>query len=115
MHEGAIVHSLLELAKEIREKENLKDISQIKIVVGKFHQIIEEVMQTNFAFMKTEYAGFENASLKISVTDVKVRCQKCQHEFCLDEPIFMCPQCDSFETELISGKELYIQSIEGSQ
>jgi hydrogenase nickel incorporation protein HypA/HybF len=114
MHEGAIIHSLLELAKEIREKENLKEISEIKIVVGKFHQIIEEVMQTNFEFMKTEYNGFENAVLKMTELDVKVKCKNCHHEFSINEPIFMCPKCDSFQTEVIQGKELYIKTIEGT-
>ncbi|MCF7794122.1 MAG: hydrogenase maturation nickel metallochaperone HypA [Candidatus Cloacimonetes bacterium] len=115
MHEGAIVHSLLELAKDIQKKENLKEITKVKIVVGKFHQIIEEVMLTNFEFMKTEYEGFENAILTMSEKDVRVKCKNCQHEFTIDEPIFMCPECDSFDTELISGKELYIQTLEGTQ
>ncbi len=45
--------------------------------------------------------------------DVNVRCKDCQHEFTIDEPIFMCPKCDSFETEIITGKELYIETMEG--
>lgn len=114
MHEGAIIHSLLEIASEIKKKENLKKISQIKIVVGKFHQIIEEVMLTNFTFMKTEYAGFEDAVLLMEEKDVRVQCQNCGYEFILEEPVFMCPRCDSFDTKLISGKELYIQTIEGT-
>ena len=44
---------------------------------------------------------------------IDVKCEDCQHEFTIDEPIFMCPKCDSFNTELISGKELYIETMEG--
>ena len=113
MHEGAIIHSLLEIAKEIRIKEELKEILEVKIVVGKFHQIVEEVMITNFDFMKTEYDGFENAVLLMTEKNVSVKCEDCQHEFTIDEPIFMCPKCESFNTELISGKELYIETMEG--
>ena len=113
MHEGAIVHSLLEIAKDIRIKENLKEITEIRIVVGKFHQIVEEVMITNFQYMKADYIGFENATLFMTEKNVKVRCEDCKHEFTIDEPIFMCPECDSFNTELIAGKELYIETMEG--
>ena len=113
MHEGAIVHSLLEIAKDIRIKENLEEVIEVRIVVGKFHQIVEEVMITNFSFMKTEYDGFENAVLSMTEKNVSVKCEECKHEFTIDEPIFMCPKCDSFNTELISGKELYIETIEG--
>lgn len=115
MHEGAIVHSLLEIAKDIKDKENLKEITRIKIVVGKFHQIVEEVMLTNFRFMKTDYAGFEKAELLMTEKDVSVKCKSCGHLFTVYEPIFMCPKCDSFDTELISGKELYIETLEGNQ
>ncbi|RLC55665.1 MAG: hydrogenase expression protein [Candidatus Cloacimonadota bacterium] len=113
MHEGAIIHSLLEIAKDIRIKEELKEILEVKIVVGKFHQIVEEVMITNFDFMKTEYEGFEKAVLLMTEKDVSVKCEDCKHEFTIDEPIFMCPKCHSFNTELISGKELYIETMEG--
>jgi len=113
MHEGAIVHSLLEIAKDIRIKEDLKEITEVKIIVGKFHQIVEEVMMANFDFMKTEYDGFDNAELIMTEKEVSIKCVDCQHEFTIDEPIFMCPKCDSFNTELISGKELYIETMEG--
>lgn len=113
MHEGAIVHSLLEIAKEIRIKEELKEILKVKIIVGKFHQIVEEVMIANFNFMKIEYDGFDNAVLLMTEKEVRIKCEDCQHEFTIDEPIFMCPKCNSFNTELISGKELYIETMEG--
>lgn len=77
MHEGAIVHSLLELAKDIKDKEDLKKISVVKIVVGKFHQIVEEVMLTNFEYMRSDYSGFEKAELKMTEVDVKVKCEDC--------------------------------------
>jgi len=115
MHEGAIVHSLFELAKDIKDKENLKTISVVKIVVGKFHQIVEEVMMTNFEYMRSDYPGFENSELKMSEVDVKVKCEDCGHEFTIYEPIFLCPNCESFKTEMITGKELYIESIEAER
>lgn len=101
------------MQKKIKIKENLQEILEVKIVVGKFHQIVEEVMITNFDFMKIEYDGFENAILLMTEKDVNVKCEDCKHEFTIDEPIFMCPKCESFNTELISGKELYIETMEG--
>ncbi len=115
MHEGAIVHSLFEIAKEIKEKENLIEIKEVKIIVGKFHQIVDEVMLMHFDLMKTDYKGFENAKLSIKELDVKIKCNNCGEETILNEPIFFCEKCESFDTELISGKELHIETIEGVQ
>jgi len=113
MHEGAIVHSLFDIAKEIKEKENLIEIKEVKIIVGKFHQIVEEVMTMHFNLMKSEYEGFENSILKMKEIDVKKKCKNCGQESILDEPIFFCSKCESFDTELISGKELHIETIKG--
>ena len=115
MHEGAIVHSLLDIAQEIKEKEKLNEISKVKIVVGKFHQIVEEVMMTQFNFMKLEYPGFENSELLMQMVDVKAKCNDCNHEFAIDEPIFLCPKCESMDTDLVTGKELFIETMEGTQ
>ena len=113
MHEGAIVHSLFEIAKDIKEKEKLIEITEVKIIVGKFHQIVEEVMMMYFDLMKDEYEGFENTVLTMKEIDVKIKCNKCNQESILNEPIFFCSNCESFDTELISGKELHIETIEG--
>ncbi|MBN2460605.1 MAG: hydrogenase maturation nickel metallochaperone HypA, partial [Candidatus Cloacimonetes bacterium] len=87
----------------------------IKVKIGKFHQIVPEVMQTYFKLMKKEYPGFNEAELILEEIDLKLRCKKCQHSYLLQEPLFICDQCGSWETELISGDELYIETIEGWQ
>ena len=115
MHEGAIVKSIFESAKEIKSKEKLVEITTIKIIVGKFHQVVRDVMFTYFNNMKLEYKGFEQAELKMIEKDVKVKCKSCKKEFTIDSPIMMCPYCNSFETELISGKELHIATIQGTR
>ncbi|HHE39059.1 MAG TPA: hydrogenase maturation nickel metallochaperone HypA [Candidatus Cloacimonetes bacterium] len=113
MHEGAIVHSLFEIAKEIKDKEKLVEIKEVKIIVGKFHQIVEEVMMMHFDLMKTEYEGFADAKLIMKEIDVRIKCRNCGEETILNEPIFFCEKCESFDTELITGKELHIETIEG--
>jgi Zn finger protein HypA/HybF involved in hydrogenase expression len=45
--------------------------------------------------------------------DVKVKCKKCNETFMIEDPIFICPKCESFDTEIIQGNELHIQTMEG--
>ncbi|MDO9576908.1 MAG: hydrogenase maturation nickel metallochaperone HypA [Candidatus Cloacimonadales bacterium] len=113
MHEGSIVSSLFEIAEQSKKDANLKEITKVKIVVGKFHQIVEEVMLMHFDIMKQDIPGFENAVLEMEEKDVKIKCSGCGKIFTIDEPIFICPDCDSIETELFQGKELHIQTMEG--
>ena len=114
MHESSIVLSILESTKKIRDEEKLEKIDTIKIVVGKMHQIIPQFMQDLFAEMKMEYEGFANSKLEMKEIDVYILCPDCgQKTNIAAEPIFICPNCNSLNTELISGDEFYIESVVG--
>ncbi|MCK4312773.1 MAG: hydrogenase maturation nickel metallochaperone HypA, partial [Candidatus Cloacimonetes bacterium] len=73
----------------------------------------DEVFQMYFDLMKKEYKGFENAELIMEEKDVMVKCKKCNETFLIEDPIFICPNCESFDTEIIQGNELHIESMEG--
>jgi len=40
------------------------------------------------------------------------RCQKCGKEFHIDHYDFFCPECSDGVLELISGRELQVESLE---
>ncbi len=113
MHEGAIIRSLFEMATKIKTEEKLDKIETITVIAGKFHQIVSEVMFMQFNLMKQEFSGFEKAKLIFQEKEIKVRCEDCGHIFQIDSPVFLCPNCNSLNTEIISGKELHIAKIEG--
>ena len=113
MHEGAIVRSLFDIAAEIKIREQLEKVTKIKVIIGRFHMIVDEVMQMHFDLMKKDTPGFEDAVLEMEEKEVRILCKKCGAEKILDEPFFICPVCASIDTELISGKELHIATIEG--
>ena len=115
MHEGSIVKSLFDIANKIKEDENLVEIHKIKVIVGKFQQIVDEVMFMYFDLMKKEYKGFENAELIHEERDVKIKCKNCNQTFLIEEPIFICPNCESFDTEIVESDELHIATIEGEK
>ncbi|MEA1972930.1 MAG: hydrogenase maturation nickel metallochaperone HypA [Candidatus Cloacimonadota bacterium] len=116
MHESSIVLSILESTSKIRDEENLEKIDTIKIVVGKMHQIIPKFMYDLFAEMKMGFSGFENTQLQLTEIDVYILCPDCgQKTNIAAEPIFICPKCNSLNTELVSGDEFYIESIVGEK
>jgi hydrogenase nickel incorporation protein HypA/HybF len=115
MHEGAIIRSLFEIAEQIKQDENLIKITKIKIVVGKFHQIVDEVMQMHFNLQKQDRSGYEEAELVMIEKEVIVKCEKCGEISNLTEPVFYCLNCSSPDTRIISGNELYIENMEGYQ
>jgi hydrogenase nickel incorporation protein HypA/HybF len=54
----------------------------------------------------------EGAELKIDEIPVVAHCNDCGFEWTIEEPVFTCKHCTSGSIELLSGRELDIESIE---
>ena len=57
----------------------------------------------------TQLAG---AELDIEEIPVRARCKACEAEWTIEGPAFNCEKCDSGQIEILSGRELNIESIE---
>ena len=115
MHESAIARSLLELAAHTYRESGLSEVTKVKVIIGKFHNVINEVLETSFDFQKHDIHGFEQAVLEIEERDVMIECRDCHRIMSLDEIDFTCPGCGNSETEIIMGNELHLEYIEGTE
>jgi hydrogenase nickel incorporation protein HypA/HybF len=115
MHEGAISRSLLNLAAQTSRESGLSEVTRVRVIIGKFHCVINEVLETNFDLQKQDIPCFENAVLEIEERDVKIQCKNCQKTIDLNEVSFTCPYCGSPETDIIQGNELHLDFIEGKK
>jgi hydrogenase nickel incorporation protein HypA/HybF len=54
----------------------------------------------------------DGAELAIEEVTVNARCQDCGHQWVVDQLVFVCPACNGGHIDLLSGRELNIESIE---
>jgi len=54
----------------------------------------------------------EDAILAIEEIPVVARCKDCDAQWTINEPVFVCKTCQSGSLEILSGRELDIESIE---
>jgi hydrogenase nickel incorporation protein HypA/HybF len=54
----------------------------------------------------------EGAEIVIENIPLLVVCEDCNEESELAEPLFVCPKCESTRLKVISGRDLFIESIE---
>ena len=113
MHEASVVQSLFENADEIRRQHGMRSVSLVRVRVGALQHIVNEVMQTYFDLRREDWPAFAQARLEIMRLPAVLRCLDCGHETELDEPVFACGQCCSRHTELRSGMELDLMSLQG--
>jgi hydrogenase nickel incorporation protein HypA/HybF len=112
MHEMGIALQIVEIATDsLPEDLGHARIEKVNLKIGKLAAVVPESLRFCFevAVKDTLLAG---AKLAIEEVPVVARCKACNQEFTIDEPVFTCKTCDSGSLEILSGRELDIESIE---
>ncbi len=111
MHEMGIVASILEASTDAAEKQGANRITEIKISVGDLTEIQDFALDFAFEAL-TPGTMAEGATLTVTHIGPSSRCATCGTEFEHGRFEIICPECGSFVCELLTGKELTIDSIE---
>lgn len=112
MHEIKIAEDLSAIVLETAGRENLTKVTKVNISFGQLVQIVPDIFR--FAFSETVRDSVaEGAEINIEIVPVKMKCMNCGNDFQVAENRFTCNNCDSTDLSIISGKELFIKSIEG--
>jgi len=137
MHEWALAESILVTAVEAAEKERLKIISEINIIIGELQQIEHDIFE--FALeeiIKNQGDKLKNVKTIIETEKSTLRCNNCEHTWdfrdmkkklnedeseaihFIPEVAFVharCPRCGSPDFEIMTGRGVTIKSIKGEK
>jgi hydrogenase nickel incorporation protein HypA/HybF len=113
MHEMSIAVNIFRIVRE-KLKElygGFYPVKKVKIVVGKMSTVVPEALE--FCFQAAGSGTiFDKAEFEIVEIPMKIACKDCREEMILDEPFLFCRKCESFNVEVISGRELYVDTFE---
>lgn len=113
MHELSIAYSLVQMAIQTAEQNNLKKVDELHLKLGVFSGVVKEALQFSFD-IATEGTKLEGARLMIDEVPVKIYCANCEKEYVLPKPIPMkCPECNMSTNDLLEGKEIELYSLVG--
>ena len=110
MHEMSVAGSIIEIVSAEIEKHREGHVAEVRLEIGLLSGI--EYGALDFA-LKVLAPGspIESAIISVDKPGGKARCNKCGNEFMLEDFIGSCTKCNSFDINIISGKELRIKSI----
>ena len=112
MHEMGIAMQIVEIATASLPA-NLGEarVTAVNLKIGKLAAVVPESLRFCFdvAVKDTLLMG---AKLVIEEVPVVARCKDCNAQWTIDEPVFTCKTCQSGSLEILSGRELDIESIE---
>jgi hydrogenase nickel incorporation protein HypA/HybF len=111
MHEMSIAQSVLDIILQESQNHQVNRVLSVAVKVGELSAVETESLRFCFDFL-TRGTLAEGARLEIERVKVTGRCQECGSNFTVQELIFSCPACKSPKVEMLSGRELSVESFE---
>lgn len=112
MHEMSIAQSILEIVLEEGKRHRLEKVNTIKLQVGAMAAVVPESLTFCFELLSKDTLA-AGTKLEIETVPVVARCAACNLHFEVEDYVFLCPECNQPALDLVSGRELSVQSIEG--
>ncbi|MDD3653466.1 MAG: hydrogenase nickel incorporation protein HypA [Desulfotomaculaceae bacterium] len=137
MHEWALAESVIYTVAQEAEKEKLKEITAVKIMIGELQQIdlnIFKLALENILQLSALQMDFNRIAIEIDPSFLK--CKVCGNEWSYSEAVgrlpepeaeaihfipemahiyLRCPACGSPDFELAKGRGVWIEYIEGEK
>ncbi len=112
LHELGIMTSVMDAAVQSAHEAGATKLLGVKLSIGEMTEAIEDALVFAFEALTENDPFTQGAELEINMIRPRSICLECSAEFEHDRFDRFCPECDSFATELIAGRELQIDSIE---
>ena len=111
MHELSITQSILSIALEKAGAVKASQVTRVNLVVGELAGVVDESVEFYFKLLSEDTIA-AGAILSFSHPPLQVRCIGCGSVFSPRAADWRCPGCGELGIEIVSGRELYIESIE---
>ena len=130
MHEWALAEAVIAAASEVAQKEQIKQVTEVKIKIGELQQIERDIF--DFALAQLKPARFKNAKFDVETERAKLKCRACGHNWLFSKnnldkesaeaihfvpevahTYIKCPKCRSPDFEIIEGRGVWLKSIKG--
>jgi len=112
MHELGIALQIVRIALgAIPEDAKQAKVETVRLNIGKLSAVVPDSLGFCFT-LATRDTQLDGARLVINEIPARARCRICDHEWAIDEYVFVCPECAGCDVEMASGRELDVESIE---
>jgi hydrogenase nickel incorporation protein HypA/HybF len=111
MHEMSIALNIVEIAEKEAKKAAVDEFAAIELEIGTLAGI--EYSALEFVWESAvKDSVLEKAKKSITKIQAIACCRQCNTEYNIEFVHDPCPKCESFEKEIIRGKELRVKSLE---
>ncbi len=111
MHELSLCYALLEQVERIAKQQQAERVVSIRLQIGPLAGIEPELLQRAFPLVIPGSLA-AGAELVIEPLPLRIHCTTCEWEGEATPSHLRCPHCESLQTQVISGEEMLLASLE---
>lgn len=111
MHELSICQQLIQQVNDIALQNKALSVESITLRIGPLSGIDSALLKQAFPFAAAESIA-ENSHLIIEESPVVIQCRRCGSKTSTTPNKLVCTNCGDFNTQLLSGDELLLISID---
>jgi hydrogenase nickel incorporation protein HypA/HybF len=111
MHELSVTESIASICLKHAQMNNAQRVIRVNVKLGELTGIVDHYVAFYWD-MVTKDTVAQGAELNFIKIPVKAYCPQCKEEFAVVEYDLTCPKCGKADTELVSGREFLVESLE---
>ncbi len=111
MHELSVCQSMLRQVSKIARQHDARHVSRVQLRIGALSGVEPDLLKQVFPIASTGTVA-EGAQLSIKTLPVCVQCEGCGAESEVKANKLICSACGDWHTRLVSGNEMFLDSIE---
>lgn len=111
MHELSVAQALVDQVEDLANQHGAVGIHLIRVRVGPLAGVVPDLLATAFPLSAVGTRA-EHARLELVAAPIRVRCRTCGAETEAKPNNLVCGACGNWQTEVVSGDELILESLE---
>jgi len=111
VHELAVAQALVEQVDAVIGQHRAGSATSIRVRIGPLAGVVPELLASAFP-LAAAGRRMEHAALEFIHAPIRVRCQTCGLDTAAAMNRLVCGACGNWHTQIISGDELLLESVE---
>lgn len=111
MHELTLLYGVAQKVEQVVKENGLDHVDAIVLEVGEATSVIPEFLQDGYEVISDDYDFLRGSELIINRITAVGRCRSCGTEFPIVVNKGLCPECGSFDKDIIEGTGFYIKEV----
>ena len=110
MHEIGVVRQVIRTVEDFAKENGITKVAEIVLDIGELSLVVPKYVEDIFA-ITVEGSILEGAKLIMNVIPGMAECDECDEIFNVIEHEGYCPNCGSFEKQILTGQDFTIKEI----